>query len=415
MNWLDGSEGRAAAEAIGRDVEARREELVALLGALIAEPSANPPGHCAGVARIVADWLAERGIASETIARVPEKPNLIASLSADEPGRHLVLNAHMDTIGPGDESQWTVPRHEMTRTGGRLHGLGAGNMKGALAALTFAFAWLGTRCDRWPGRITYTAVADETVFGPDGAGYLLESRPDLLGDAVICGEGPGAMTLGVAEKGVLWIALEATCPSGQGMLTTRRSSAIARLAAALAEIDGWNDEQIVPPTEIAGVAAAAGEHRLRLSVNAGRIAGGHFISQVAATATAEVDIRLPPGLGLSDMHRRLDAFVGRHPGLAWRTIKGWDPNWTSATSPIARSLAAAAELVRGTPPDPVVRLPASDASRWRARGVPAICYGPQPLPASGTDDYVLENDLVDAAKVYALAALAYLNDEQASE
>lgn len=408
-DWLDSPDGRNAAREIGTHVDARREELVGLLGLLIAERSPNPPGDCAGVARVLTGWLGTRGIPCETIARDAAKPNLISTIASTDAGPHLILNGHMDTIDPGDESAWSVPLYEMTRRDGRLHGLGPGNMKGALAAMTFAFACLHERSPKLKGRITYTAVADETVFGPDGAGFLLDRRPDLRGDAVICGEGPGNMTLGVAEKGVLWVALEASCPPGQGMLTTRGSSAIARLANALAEIDTWNDEQVRPPVEIARVADAAGPHRQRLSVNPGTITGGHFVSQVASSVTAEVDFRLPPGLTLDDMSTRLDALIARHPGLAWRKIKGWDPNWTAETSAIARSLSTAAAHVRGAAPPPVVRLPASDASRWRALGVPAICYGPQPELASGIDDYVNEQDLIDCATIYALSALAYLN------
>lgn len=407
-DWFDGPDGRRMAAEIGAIIDARRGELVDLLAALVVEASPNPPGDCSGVARVLSSWLGARGVDLASVCRHSSKPNLIATVTGPHEGPHLVLNGHMDTIGPGDETAWSVPRYEMTIRDGRLYGLGTGNMKGALAALTFAFALLCERTADLRGRLTYTAVADETVFGPDGAGFLLEECPDLLGDAVICGEGPGAMTLGVAEKGVLWVALEATSPPGQGMLTTRGSSAIARLAAVLAEIDTWNDEQIVPPSDIASVAAAAGAHRLRLSVNSGTIAGGYFVSQAASRARAEVDFRMPPGLTIAQMSARLDALVSRHPGLSWSTIKGWGPNWSPETSAIARSISSAALRVRGTAPAPVVRLPASDASRWRAKGIPSICYGPQPELASGVDDYVLEQDVVDCAKVYTLSAHAYL-------
>ena len=57
----------------------------------------------------------------------------------------------------------------------------------------------------------------------------------------------------------------------------------------------------------------------------------------------------------------------------------------------------------------MVHLPASDGSHWRQLGVSAVCYGPQPTLASGVDDYALEKDLIDCAKVYAMAALAFLN------
>ncbi|MEZ5924298.1 MAG: M20/M25/M40 family metallo-hydrolase [Hyphomicrobiaceae bacterium] len=407
--WLDSPDGTAAVRDIGAAVDERREELVDLLGALIAEKSPNPPGDCSGVARVLTEWLSRRGIACQAIEHVSIKPNLVSTIEGSIGGRHLVLNGHMDTIGPGDVSAWTVPLHQMTRRDGKLYGLGSGNMKGALAALTLAYASLHDMQTSLKGRVTYTAVADETVFGPDGAGFLLDQRPDLCGDAVICGEGPGDMTLGIAEKGVLWAALEANCPPGQGMLTTRGSSAIARLAHALTQIDAWNDEDVQPPADIASVQTAAGAHRLRLSVNPGTITGGHFVSQVASEATAEVDFRLPPGLTMKDMSVRLDALIARHPSLRWRKIKGWDPNWTAETSTIAKTVSAAAAKVRGRVPPPVVRLPASDASRWRALGVPSICYGPQPELASGIDDYVHEQDVVDCAKVYALSALAFLN------
>ena len=96
-------------------------------------------------------------------------------------------------------------------------------------------------------------------------------------------------------------------------------------------------------------------------------------------------------------------------GVRWERIKGWDPNWTVPGEAVARAVGAAAARVRGAAPAPVVRLPASDGSRWRARGLPAICYGPQRELASGVDDYAVEQDVVDCAKVYAGAAVAYLN------
>lgn len=41
--------------------------------------------------------------------------------------------------------------------------------------------------------------------------------------------------------------------------------------------------------------------------------------------------------------------------------------------------------------------------------MPGVCYGPQPTLAAGIDDYAEEQDVIDCAKVYALAALEYLS------
>ncbi|MFO1149467.1 MAG: M20/M25/M40 family metallo-hydrolase [Alsobacter sp.] len=397
------------AAAVDAFVDDRRDDLLSLLGALVAAPSFNPPGDTRAVAAIVASRLAAAGLAHRMVARDPTKPNVIASFEGGRPGPHLVFNVHLDTIHPGEESDWSVPLTEMTRRGDRLYGLGIGNMKGAVAAQLLAVEWLFARRQDLAGRVTFTGVADETVFGPDGAEFLLEAGEDILGDAVICGEGPGALGLALAEKGWLWIAVEATARTAQGMLARPRSSAITRLAAALVEIDGWNALRAEPPEVIADV-ARGGPEGLRLSVNAGTVQGGLFVSQSATRAVAELDFRIPPGLTVADIEGRMSELCARSEGLSFRRLKGGGPNWTAAGEPVVAAVAAAHAAVTGEAARPVVRLPGSDASRWRRRGVPAVCYGPQADIVSGVDDHVIAEDVVTCAKVYARAALSLLSE-----
>ena len=398
-----------AAAQVDPFVERQRPALIQLCADLVAARSVNPPGQTSEAAAVVQAFLAERGVNCETLAKVEHKTNLIAQNDGAGSGRHLVFNGHLDTIPAGEESAWSVPIYELSQRDGKLYGIGMGNMKGAVAAMALAFTFLASRPELWRGRVSLTAVADETVFGPDGAQWLLEQRPELLGDALVCGEGPGSMGLAIAEKGVFWVELEARAPAGQGMLAQQGSSATTRLAAAVAELDRMNDDRATPPAEVALLAEHAGEHGLRLSVNVGTLSGGNFVSQAASRATATVDFRVPPGLTVAAIDGRLEDLCKRIPGLSYRHIKGWNPNWTAPDADIAQAIETAVTQVRGAPPKHVVRLPASDASRWRARGVPAICYGPQPLLASGVDDFAYEQDVVDCAKIYALAAIAYLN------
>ena len=398
-----------AFQLVGTWVDARREELVSLCARLVEAESVNPPGETRRAVAVLEDFLSGEGVVFERVARVAAKPNLVAGIDGSAPGRHLVFNGHLDTIPPGDPAAWSVPVHALTRKEGRLYGHGMGNMKGAVAGLALASVCLAANRPRWRGRLTLTAVADETVFGPDGAEHLLRARPDLRGDAVLCGEGPGEMGLALAEKGRLWVELRAGGGSGQGMLAVRGGTPAAVLAAALAEIDTWNDMRSTPPEAVACLAEHAGEHGLRLSANIGILEGGRFASQTAPEARAEVDFRLPPGLPLSELKERLDALCARHRRLAWRRVKGWEANWSGLGSPVVAAVATAAARVRGVPARLVVRLPASDASRWRGLGVPGVCYGPQPTLAAGVDDYAEEQDVIDCAKVYALAALEFLS------
>src|SRR4029077_15454284 len=125
-------------DAVCRDIDAARKQLVMLCGRLVGAVSVNPPGRTTEVADIVSRYLATQGIASERIAADAEAPNVVATLDGTAAGRHVVFNAHMDTMEAGDEAAWSVPVASLTRRDGRLYGLGMGNMKGALAAMCVA-------------------------------------------------------------------------------------------------------------------------------------------------------------------------------------------------------------------------------------------------------------------------------------
>lgn len=197
----------ALLHTIDGEIKDEGEALIDLCRRLVAAPSASPPGRTVEVARIVEDFLNDGGIQTEVVAEDPDAPNVVAHIG-DGPGRQVVFNAHMDTMQPGDESKWTVPILRLTQAEGRLYGLGMGNMKGALAAMCLASVVLARHRSSFDGRLTMTAVCDEVMFGERGAAYLLKTRPDVRGDYLISGEGPGFMQLAPAEKGLLWLDIE---------------------------------------------------------------------------------------------------------------------------------------------------------------------------------------------------------------
>src|SRR5690606_23909959 len=116
---------------------AERDNLVAVCGRLLREPSARRPGEPFGLSMVAQAHLDGHRGATDAAASDPAVPTLLAHVGEGE-GRPVVYNAHMDTMRPGDESRCTVPIHELTRKDGRLYGLGMGNMKGGLAAMCLA-------------------------------------------------------------------------------------------------------------------------------------------------------------------------------------------------------------------------------------------------------------------------------------
>lgn len=396
------------------ELDGRRDELMDLCAALVAAPSVTPPGDTRGVADVLTDYLGAQGLDVDQISRDDDKPNLLARCEGRPGGRHLVWNGHMDTMEPGDESSWTVPVYELTRSAGRLYGLGMGNMKGAVAAMAVALGVLARHRDEWTGTLTVTFVSDEVCFGDAGSAHLLEARPDLAADGLLSGEGPGWMRLALAEKGMVWLRLSARDRGGHASGAQRGATAVVRLAAALVALDSLNDHVTSPPVDLAALLDGADTAGLRLSINAGTVAAGTVPNQIARHAEAVIDVRLPPGVTMADVDRLATDTVPASLRVEIETVKGWEANWTGVHDPLAQMVQRAATAVRGRPATAAVRLPASDASRWRALGVPAVCYGPQPTASAGVNDYAEEADVLDCAKIYALTVLDYCGASRAA-
>jgi succinyl-diaminopimelate desuccinylase len=383
-------------------------DVVARCADLVAAPSVNPPGDTREVAEVVRRALEAAGLPARLEHTDPAMPSVVAEIDSGRPGPHLILNVHLDTMPPGDESRWTVPVWELTRRDGRLYGLGMGNMKGAVAAMVSAAEVLGTLRAHWRGRVTMLAVSDEVVFGENGAAHLLRAHPDLYGDGLICGEGPGFRRLAIGEKGVLWVRLAATADGGHSSAVRRGASATSRLSRALVAVDDLNGRRFDLPAGLTALAAGADERELALSVNAGTVAGGTFVGQIATRAAAELDLRLPPGLtadAAEQLVRDQVAAVGGEVDVS--RIKAWDPNWTDPADALTQDWVRAAQAL-GRNTRYAIRLPASDASRWRRAAVPSLCYGPQPTWSAGLDDYADEDEVLDCVSLYALAALCFL-------
>ncbi len=85
-------------ETLLAEIAAGRDEWIGLLQDFVRTPTPNPPGDTrAGTARLAA-FLAARGIEHRLIAPKPDSPNLVAQFDAAKPGRHLVLNGHIDVF-----------------------------------------------------------------------------------------------------------------------------------------------------------------------------------------------------------------------------------------------------------------------------------------------------------------------------
>ena len=129
----------ALCRSLDAAIDAEREPLIALCAELVAARSVSPPGDTRAVAAVVSAYLAAGGVRTESLAIDPIAPNVLARIDGSVGTRHVIFNAHMDTMEPGRESDWTVPIYELTRRDGRLYGLGLGNMRSRAESLDGTF------------------------------------------------------------------------------------------------------------------------------------------------------------------------------------------------------------------------------------------------------------------------------------
>ena len=261
-----------------------QEELLALLAALIAKPS--PAGRSAAAAQqVLASWLERRGFAVEQFEDDPEalgdhcefsppppaagRPVNLVARPADVRAADTVLFAHMDTEPAGDG--WTTPPHTAVRRGPRLHGLGAADDKGGVAAAAVASALAARHLGRAPvllsvhgkgGGARGTLPALHRLAG--GARGALYVHPPETGDglAVLKNESRGIVDLDLRVEG--WREMntpESARPEDSGdalaaclrLIQAVRRGPLAEAEVRLGRLEAGESPGLIPLHATAGV------------------------------------------------------------------------------------------------------------------------------------------------------------------
>src|SRR5690606_33052832 len=130
----------------------------------------------------------------------PDVANLIATRGSGGP--HLVFCGHVDVVPPGDAARWRVPPFAGTLAEGYVHGRGAVDMKGGIAAfVAAAMPFAAGRADG-SGTVTLLLTADEEGPAVNGTVKLLDHAlaAGMRFDAAIVGEPTSRARLGDMVK-----------------------------------------------------------------------------------------------------------------------------------------------------------------------------------------------------------------------
>jgi acetylornithine deacetylase len=313
-----------------------------------------------------------------------------ATLPGD--GGRLCLNGHVDVVGPGTEpwEPWSG-----AISGGRLHGRGSVDMKGAVVAALHALAALRTAGGKTP-EVVLQAVASEE---DGGLGTFAALQRDAAFDAALLPE-PTGLRVVCAQAGALTF---------RGEVRGRSAHAAERLAGVSA-IDRYvRVHQAFARHEIAVNADVAhplmAELELPYPLLVGKVAGGDWSSQVPDRVEFEGRLGVPVGADLDEARSALQAVIDRalDDGEA-RCRLEWEggafaPGETATDHPWVTT-------VRGALRDELGREPALAAVPWgadmrlfTARGIPTVMVGTTGIElAHAVDESVSLDELVSVAR-----------------
>jgi acetylornithine deacetylase/succinyl-diaminopimelate desuccinylase-like protein len=346
-----------------------------LLAELIALPSVNPaflpPRHPLAGEKSVADFLAATGaragldIAFQKV--LPGRRNVIARLRPPQKIRRTILLApHLDTV-VADGTQF-IPQ----RRNGRLHGRGACDTKGSVAAMFGALCELAAG-QSWPAttEIVFAGLIDEE-HAQAGSRALAESG--LAADLAIVGE-PTKLQVVTAHKGCLWLRLETRGRSAHGAMPHLGQNAVHAMARVVEVLE-------------ADYAAALRRRRHPLlghaTVNVGTIHGGTQPNIVPDRCGIEVDRRTLPGETENFVRREIAALLRRKKlaaKISSTKLAPALPLETDARRPLVQRFLRATGQTRPVGVDYFC-----DAAVLAAGGIPSVVFGPGDIAQAHTAD-----------------------------
>lgn len=368
-----------------------------LLRSLIKADTVDPPGNEYRAADIVEGFLKREGIETTVYEVAPGRTNLVARVRGAGEKKSLIFSAHFDTI-PVNPDEWSYPPFGAEIVNGKVYGRGATDMKSGMAAMVAAAASLHRSGRALKGDLVlaFSAAENSTSLG---AKKLVEDG-HLQGAGALLVSEPSSLKAFVAEKGALWLLATASGESGHHAfiegVAGDRGNAILRMAEFLCKLPGLD------------VGAPKHRHLRPPTVNVGRIVGGISPAMIPPVCTAEIDIRMVPGLEPGAVLAQFRAIAGEH--IRVEQIEFKPPVDTPDDHPFVTLCLDACREELGTTAGPAGVPYYSDGAIIAPRlNIPMVIIGPGEVGMSGSvDEYVELDKLHKASRIFLRIAGRYL-------
>jgi len=393
-------------------IEARRDELVAIVAELVRRPSLL--GDEAAAQSYVADHLAGSGCAVETwdlddaLSQHPEagrsgvpfagRPNVAGRRAGTGGGRSLIFNGHIDVVSPEPVTAWSHDPWGAEIVGDRMYGRGAFDMKSGIALNLFLARLVHDLEIPLAGDLIVHSVIEEECTGN---GALAASLRDQADAAIVTEPECGRFTH--AHLGVMWFKVAIAGRSWHAMQAWRGVNAIEKMVSiieALVALDRGLNQRRHPLW-------AETEHPINLNI--GVITGGDWPSTVPGACELRCRVSFYPGQSVAEIRAAVERAVseaaaadpwlrGHPPVVSYEGFKS-SGSTVSLAEPSVQLLADHHRRVTGEPMRYLVGTAINDMRYYNFAGTPAGCYGAAGANGHAADEWLDLTSLVPAAKV----------------
>jgi succinyl-diaminopimelate desuccinylase len=381
-------------EALLREVEESRDDIVGCLQALVRIPSIT--GDEAALAAHLVGLLTEMGFSIEVLEAAPGRPNIIATLDSGRPGKTLLLNDHLDIVPPGPLEHWTHPPFAAEIADGRVFGRGTIDTKSGVTTIIMAVrAFLKAKV-AFGGKLRVIFDCDEEVAGDLGIKFLAKEGR-LVADMALVTE-PTTMQVEIATKGRLDLIIETTGLATHGARPWLGQNAIEDMMLVIGALQDYARSLESRRHDLLG----------RASLNIGTIQGGTVGNMVPSHCRIEVDRRVLPQENvdavIAEIQGVIDGVVQAHPRIkaSLRKRIWWSGYHVPEDADVVQTLCRAFEKIIGRKPVVAGKDSGTDAPYIFLSGTPVVMFSPgNGQQAMNADESVDIEDLVLATKVVA--------------
>ncbi|MBE2291340.1 MAG: succinyl-diaminopimelate desuccinylase [Xanthomonadales bacterium] len=357
-------------------------EVLDLARELISRPSVTPDD--AGCQALLGARLARAGFACESL-RFGEVDNLWATHGCGAPV--LALLGHTDVVPPGPREAWRSDPFVPEVRDGVLHGRGAADMKGSVAAFVVAAERFVGAHPQHPGTLAILLTSDEEGEASDGVRRVaaaFRERGQRI-DWCITGEPSSTARLGdllrVGRRGSLSARLRVNGVQGHVAYPDKARNPIHQAAPALAELVArrWDEGcESFPPTslQISDVHAGTGANNV-----------------IPGELQVRFNLRYNPNWDAPMLEAEVAALLDRH-GLDYELR--WHRSGEPFHTPDGRLRRVAREVLAGfagAPPAESTGGGTSDARFIAPLGAQCIEVGPVNASIHQVDEHVSVADL----------------------